>query len=262
MALCCSKSSWLLGILVLGLGGLNVYQFLESRTSHKELSAAQQERDVAQKPETVIDRFHVMVYDAMEKTWQSNSWLGVQCWQNPNDVWIHQEVISEVKPDLIIEAGTHRGGSALIWSMILEQIHPTGKVVTMDINDLTKDAAKFPAWKDRVTFLLGSSTSPETVEKVKKMAEGKKVMVILDSNHAKDHVLAEMKIYGPLVPVGGYMIVQDTNINGHPVYKSFGPGPMEAVDEFLAENKDFEPDKNCERLMFTMHPKGYLKRVK
>ena len=87
-------------------------------------------------------------------------------------------------------------------------------------------------------------------------------MVILDSDHSKAHVLAEMKAYAPLVSKDSYLIVQDTNVNGHPVLEKFGPGPMEAVNEFLATNDEFHRDREAERLMFTMHPKGYLKKIK
>jgi cephalosporin hydroxylase len=87
-------------------------------------------------------------------------------------------------------------------------------------------------------------------------------MVILDSDHSKDHVLAEMKAYAPMVSKDSYLIVQDSNVNGHPVLANFGPGPMEAITEFLATNDQFRPDTDAERLLFTMHPKGYLKRVK
>ena len=86
--------------------------------------------------------------------------------------------------------------------------------------------------------------------------------MILDSDHSRDHVLAEMRLYADLVPVGGYLLVQDTNINGHPVHPDFGPGPMEAVEEFLATNDEFEVDRARERMMFTFHPRGYLRRVK
>ena len=87
-------------------------------------------------------------------------------------------------------------------------------------------------------------------------------MVILDSDHRKPHVLAELRAYAPLVTVGSYLIVQDTDVNGHPVLAGFGPGPMEALVEFLQTDDRFRSDPAQERLLFTMHPKGYLERVK
>jgi cephalosporin hydroxylase len=88
------------------------------------------------------------------------------------------------------------------------------------------------------------------------------VMVILDSDHSASHVLSELQAYSPLVPVGGYLIVQDTSVNGHPVFPKHGPGPMEALETFLASNDAFASDRTREALLFTLHPKGYLKRVK
>ncbi len=86
-------------------------------------------------------------------------------------------------------------------------------------------------------------------------------MVILDSCHTKDHVLAEMRLFHKLVTPGSYMIVEDTNVNGHPASPSHGPGPMEAVWAFLAENRDFEQDKKRERLLLTFNPGGYLRKL-
>jgi cephalosporin hydroxylase len=88
------------------------------------------------------------------------------------------------------------------------------------------------------------------------------VLVILDSDHSKQHVLNELAAYAPLVTLGSYLIVQDTHVNGHPVEPMFGPGPMEALTEFLATNPDFVSDRGRERLMFTMHPNGYLRRIR
>jgi len=85
-------------------------------------------------------------------------------------------------------------------------------------------------------------------------------MAILDSDHARDHVLRELELYGPLVTPGCYVIVEDTNVNGHPVSPEFGPGPREAVDEFLRRNDDFEVDRERERLLMTFNPSGYLRR--
>lgn len=211
-------------------------------------------------PQRVVDRFHQLFYAS--GIWGSTEWLGVPTAQNPNDAWIHQEIIARVKPDIIIEAGTQYGGSAALWATILQQVNPEGRVITIDIKDQVSAAKNLQIVRDKVEFLVGSSVDPAIVAAVTKRVHGKKVLVILDSDHSKNHVLAEMKAYAPLVSKDSYLIVQDTNINGHPVLEKFGPGPMEAVNEFLATNDQFRPDHEAERLMFTFHPKGYLKRIK
>lgn len=247
-----SNQSLILAVLIVLLAGLNVYQYLA-----RPDAAPPEDR-----PKAIIDRFHELYYNNND-TSENMFWLGLQTWQNPNDVWIHQEIITEIKPDFIVECGTHTGGSACIWAMVLQQVNPKGQVITIDITDEPVKAAgveKIPIWKEMCVFLHGSSTDPKIVEEVTKRVQGKKVMVILDSLHTKDHVLAELKAYSPLVNVGSYLIVQDTNVHGHPVFKAHGPGPYEAVEEFLASNRNFESDRRRERLMFTMHPKGYLRR--
>jgi cephalosporin hydroxylase len=234
----------LLGLIVV-TSSLNLYQFLSSQY--------------------IIDRFHLLFYNNATTTW-ANTWFGVTTEQNPNDVWIHQEIIWEVKPDFIVEAGTLFGGSAALWATILEHANPEGRVITIDIEDkdrLIQGARALPIVQQKVDFLRGkSSTDPEVVSEVTRRVRGHKVLVILDSLHTKEHVLDEIKAYSQLVNVGSYIIVQDTNINGHPVFIFFGPGPMEAVNEFLTTTDQFVVDKSRERLLFTMFPKGYLKRVK
>ncbi len=85
-------------------------------------------------------------------------------------------------------------------------------------------------------------------------------MVILDSDHSRDHVLRELELYSPLVTPGCYLVVEDTNVNGHPVSPEFGPGPMEAVEAFLETTNDFEVDRSREKLLLTFNPSGYLRR--
>jgi len=208
----------------------------------------------------VVDNFHQLWY-MNRKTWMKNKWLGVQTRQNPMDIWITQEIIAETKPDFIVETGTFYGGSALVWATILQHVNRKGRVITVDITDLTQEAKKLSLWKEKVDFFLGSSVAPEVLSAVRKRVEGKKVLVILDSDHHKDHVLKELFAYSPFVQVGGYIIVQDTNTNGHPVIPGWGPGPMEAVEEFLAVDKHFESDLGRERLLLTFCPLGFLKRV-
>lgn len=209
----------------------------------------------------VINRFHEIFYAKKAQTWLANHWLGIQTSQNPNDVWITQEIIVEQKPDILVETGTKNGGSALIWAMIMREVNPNSRVITIDIVDKTAKARKLPIFKERVDFLLGSSTDPGIVEEVRRRASGKKVVVLLDSDHSKKHVLAEMQAYASIVSDGSYMIVQDGILSGHPINDEMRGGPWEAIDDFLAINNEFHVDRRRERLMFTYCPKGYLQRT-
>jgi cephalosporin hydroxylase len=132
------------------------------------------------------------------------------------------------------------------------------EVVTVDITMPAK-----PPQHRRLTYLTGSSLDAAIVEDVRRRAAGKKsVLVVLDSDHARDHVLAEMRAYHALVTPGSYMIVEDSNVNGHPVWPRHGPGPMEAIQAFMQENGDFVIDKQAEKFLFTFNPSGYLWKKK
>jgi cephalosporin hydroxylase len=113
-----------------------------------------------------------------------------------------------------------------------------------------------------VKVIRGDSVSPEVVNEIAREAGQGKVLVTLDSLHTREHVLKEMNIYSKFVTSGSYLIVQDTNINGHPVYPEFGPGPMEAVEEFLKNNRDFEVDRSREKFLLTAYPSGFLKKIR
>ena len=181
-----------------------------------------------------------------------NRFLGILTLQTPSDAWIILEIMYDVKPDLMIEAGTFHGGSATLWAIILEHINPNGRVITIDIRDEREPrATSLPISKRKIDFLLGSSTDSEIVAEIGRRAKGKRVLVMLDSLHSKDHVAAELDAYAPMVPVGSYIIVQDT----------FG-GPEAAIHEFLAENDSFVADRSRERYPDTGSVYGYLRRVK
>lgn len=210
--------------------------------------------------EAVIKRFNELHYYSW--VWKGTSWLGVQTWQNPCDLWVMQEIISKLKPDFIVETGTYKGGSSLYFAMILEQLGNNGKVITVDIDPRIEAASKFPIFKERVEVIKGDSVSPEVIDRIAKQVKGHTVLVTLDSLHTRDHVFKELQLYAKFVSLNSYLIVQDTNINGHPVLTKFGPGPWEAVEDFLRENQDFQIDRSMEKHMLTYHPSGYLKRVR
>lgn len=206
----------------------------------------------------IVDNFHRFYYDShlLGNSWEKISWLGTRTHKCPFDFWIYQEIINKVRPAMIIECGTKFGGGALFLASMCDLVN-NGEIVTIDIKE-----QKGRPDHERITYLTGSSTSDEIVGKVCQLAKGKEpVLVILDSDHRKGHVLREMEIYGDLVTPGSYMIVEDTNMNGHPVYPEFGPGPMEAVQDFLRTHRQFVVDKSQEKLYLTFNPSGYLRKV-
>jgi cephalosporin hydroxylase len=204
-----------------------------------------------------VDRFHVLYYQRwVEQADTINlSWFGYRLLKCPFDLWMYQELLVRTRPDFVVEAGTFQGGSALYLATILDQLGH-GQVITID----SLAQADRPL-HSRIEYVLGSSVDPEIVSKVRNRVAGRRTMVILDSDHTEDHVHAEMTAYSPLVHVGDYMIVEDTNVNGHPAWPGFGPGPMEAVNRFLSQRQDFAVDVRCERFMMTLNPRGYLRRV-
>ena len=205
----------------------------------------------------MIDRFTEAYYDGalFGETRADTHWLGVRTDKNPLDLWIYQELLHELRPDLIVETGTAFGGSALYLASICDLLDH-GKVVTVDIIE-QEGRPQHP----RLEYVTGSSIALEIVEDVKRrIGPGGTAMVVLDSNHKRDHVLEELRLYAPLVTPGSYIVVEDTILNGHPVSPEFGPGPMEAVEAFLAETDEFEVDRRREKLYLTFNRKGYLRR--
>ena len=203
-----------------------------------------------------VDRFHRLYYNEMARTWGRTFWLGTRAAKTPLDLWIYQEILTDLQPELVIETGTAAGGSARFLASCMDMIG-RGRVITVDLVDVPGRPQH-----DRITYLTGSSVDPAILEQVRAAAaDAESVMVVLDSDHSRDHVLAELHAYSPLVTPGSYLVVEDTNVNGHPILPSFGPGPHEAVEAFLAGGAPFVRDREREKFFFTFNPGGYLKRV-
>ena len=211
--------------------------------------------------EDYIIREFNKIYYASERH-RETYWVGISSYQNPCDNWVMQEIIAEVKPDFIIESGTALGATTLFYATVLQQVNDRGKVLTIDIRPDFEEAAKFKIWQERVEPITGNSVSPEVVERVSERTRGGKILITLDSDHRKEHVLKELQLYARLVSLGSYIVVQDTNVHGHPVMPKLGEGPYEAVQEFLKTNKDFVIDHSKEKFLLTWYPSGFLKRVK
>jgi cephalosporin hydroxylase len=200
----------------------------------------------------IATEFHRLYYET--RVWRTTTWLGIPIQKAPTDLWAYQEIVHRVRPGVIVETGTLHGGSANYLASLC-QLVGRGRVVSVDI------AAEAQPPHPLVTYVDGSSTAPDVVDQVRRQVDGEDaVLVILDSDHSRSHVLAEMRAYGELVTPGSYLIVEDTNVNGHPVNARHGPGPMEAVDEFLASDSRFRVDDWPARLLLTFNPRGYLLR--
>jgi len=200
------------------------------------------------------------------------TWMGRPIIAFPQDMIAMQEIIWEVKPDLIIETGVAHGGSIVYYASLLELIGGNGMVVGIDI-DIRKhnrDLIEAHPMMKRIKLLQGSSIGDDIKSQVREIAsQYKKIMVCLDSNHTHEHVLEELKFYAPLTSVGSYCVVFDTVVEDMKDYKfadrtwGVGNNPKTAVWEYLKTNDDFVINKSIDnKLLISVAPDGFLKRVK
>lgn len=212
----------------------------------------------ARERSTVHD-FHNLYYNGPEgegRIYERTRWMNVPCEKCPLDLWIYQEIIAEIRPDLIVETGTRFGGSALFMAHMLDVL-AKGEIITIDVdNSITRPT------HPRIRYVHGSSADERLVTAaLDDRSRNEVCMVVLDSDHSKAHVLAELKLLAPYVSTGSYLIVEDTNVNGHPAFPSFGDGPYEAVEEFLKAHREFVVDEAREKFLMTFNPRGYLRRI-
>jgi hypothetical protein len=221
--------------------------------------------------------------------WAYNfSWLGRPAIQFPNDAWAIQEIIWKVKPDLIIETGIAHGGSLIISASLLALLDMCDAIekgimfdprdskrkvigIDIDIRSHNRKAIEAHPMSSRIQMIEGSSVSPVIIQQVKNISNNYKcIMVLLDSSHTHDHVLQELEGYSSLVSVGSYCVVFDTIIedvkkNIFVGSRPWGPGnnPKTAVWKFLKTNPRFRIDNKIHnKLLITVAPDGYLKRIK
>jgi cephalosporin hydroxylase len=183
-------------------------------------------------------------------------WLGRPVWQSVLDLWTIQEVISELRPTLLVETGTYRGGSALFYAQLLDALDQ-GRVITIDVERL-RDLDH-----PRIMALTGSSTAPEILEQVESAARDTEgpVMVILDSDHSEAHVRRELEAYGPLVTSGSVLLAQDGIIDELFMFRAGRPGPLPAIRAFLRAHPEFVADERLNgRFLASQHPSGWLRR--
>lgn len=211
---------------------------------------------------SVVDAFRDLYYRSGVAT--HLQWRGTRILKNPCDLWMTIELIQRIRPATIVETGTHEGGSALFFADISRLLGLTTTVITVDPN---------PKWSidpksAGIVSIRGYSTDPKMFDRVRaelrtNVPSGppSPVMVFLDSDHSAANVLAELRLYSSLVTPNSFLVVEDTIVNGHPSYREHGPGPWEAVEQFLEETTSFEVDKDSERFLLTYNPSGWLRRI-
>lgn len=214
------------------------------------------------------------------------AWMGRPIIQYPQDIVAMQELIWQVKPDLIIETGIAHGGSLILSASMLalmdmcDAIESGAKLdpneskrkvlgVDVDIRSHNRAAIEAHPMASRIQMIQGSSVAPEIIQRVKEAADGyQRIFICLDSNHTHEHVLAELEAYAPLTSEGSYCVVFDTIIEDMPADmfpdRPWGRGnnPKTAVWEFLKTHPEFEIDKSMQhKLLISVAPDGYLKRI-
>lgn len=199
--------------------------------------------------QAIIDAFHRLYWD--KRTW-SLQWRGHNMIKWPADMFTYADIIHKKRPDVLIETGTWYGGSAMFFANCMD-LNGKGMVVSIDINPGSR-RPEHP----RIVYLEGDSVALAAVVKEElalleaERGEKLKVMASLDSDHSQAHVARELEAYKDIVTPGQYMVVEDTNLNGHPVHPDHGPGPWEAVQEF--KDPRFKADEMlAKRHLFSMH---------
>ncbi len=240
----------------------------------QEFEKKKREQALALGKDTAALALSSRMFDTLDKYDYSYlwSWMGVPIIQMPADIMATQEVIWKTKPDVIIECGVARGGSVLFMASILELIG-NGKVVGVDIDirEHARDSIQNHPMSKRVTLIEGGSVDAETVARVRaEIPDGARVMVILDSDHSRDHVLEECRQYGSMVTPGCYLVVADTIVAHLPDNSTArrrsrilerGNEPDAAARLYLAEAQEFEVDPVLNgKLVLSSSPGGYLLR--
>ncbi len=209
--------------------------------------------------DTVIRRAALTALIRRTSNFDRVTWLGRPIWQNVTDAWLIQEAIVHDEVDFVIECGTNRGGSAFYMASIFDLLG-RGSVLTIDVEKL----ADFE--HPRIEFLIGSSTDPTIVSTVRDRvvhAQPKHVLVVLDSDHSQAHVEREMRLYAEFLKVGEYMHVQDGCTDELAMFRHARPGPLRAVERFVARDDRFVVDEERSRRYLVSHsPKGWLRRVR
>jgi cephalosporin hydroxylase len=233
---------------------------LRRRTKTLDSPADTAAESASREPNEAAEAYHRWFYDSL--VWQRMTWMGVPILKSPGDLWNYQELIATRRPRLIVEFGTNSGGSALFFAHVQQIAGIDGRVFSVDINHGLVHASVRK--HRRIELLERSSSDPRVAKRIRALRRRYRgpIFVIVDSDHRADHVYAELQTLRGVLRPGDYLVVEDGNINGHPVLPDFGPGPLEALERYTGE---FPDDYTCDvqredKFGFTFAPRGYLIR--
>ncbi len=185
-----------------------------------------------------------------------SAYFGIQTWKSPFDFWIYQEILHEVKPDVIVEIGNHAGGSTLALAHLCDCLGH-GRVIGLDLSHSSVSAQV----RNHARIMLLEGDACASIHRVLSLINPEEhVLVIEDSSHTFENTLCVLETYAPLIKPGGYFIVED-GICHHGLDGGPFPGPYEAVEAFISRNASFVIDRSREAFLITWNPKGYLRKV-
>jgi cephalosporin hydroxylase len=194
--------------------------------------------------------------------WTTTTFLGVNCFKSVSDMWNYQEILYSLRPSLVVEGGTASGGSTLYFSFILRSINPHSKILSIDIDH--SNVPEMVKNEKHIELLNCKFTNKKVISRIKELREVFQgpIFVILDDDHTKENVLAEMKILRNILVKGDYLVIEDGIVNGHPVLPEWGEGPLEAIEDYFKRYPhDYTIDSSREhKFGFTFAPKGFLVR--
>jgi cephalosporin hydroxylase len=209
---------------------------------------------------TFLDDYLKWYFDS--NIWITTTFMGINCLKSVCDMWNYQEILYSLRPSLIVEGGTANGGSTLYFSFILRSVNPDSKVISIDINH--SNVAEAVKNEKHIELLNCKFTDKNVISRIKelRMVFQGPIFVILDDDHTKKNVLAEMEILRDILVKGDYLVVEDGIVNGHPVLPGWGEGPLEAIEDYFKRYPhDYTIDTQREyKFGFTFAPKGFLIR--
>lgn len=220
---------------------------------------------------TDVRRRFLRYWERASGDWANTRFFGYPVLKLPTDLWVYQELITAIQPDVLVETGSCNGGSALYFAAIMDLLG-RGQVLSIDLypwpnphmpEEMVAILGNRPRPQhQRVTYLTGSSIAPEILAAVRDACAGKRVLVVLDSDHSAEHVRAELDAYAPLVSIGSFLVVEDTGLSAetNPA-QADALGAAEALAEWLPQHPEFVWEPSCERFLLTSSPGGWLKRT-